>query len=195
MLRTGKLRPSRWLTRASAAACCLALTAGSARPAGAAAPREGERIVSTPYVVFGYNDLGMHCMNAHFSEIMVLPPFNTLHAQVIRRGTDLNTLIVPASGWTLDAAWAINDVGQIVGTGQKKGFPRAYLLLPISPGDMNCDGAVNVLDINPFVPALIDPAGYAAQYPTCALLNGDVNGDGDVNVLDINPLVALLAGG
>lgn len=35
--------------------------------------------------MLGYNDLGMHCMNDDFSEIMVLPPFNTLHAQVIQR--------------------------------------------------------------------------------------------------------------
>ncbi len=40
------------------------------------------------YVVFGYNDLGMHCMNPDFSELMVLPPFNTLHAQVVRRGEE-----------------------------------------------------------------------------------------------------------
>jgi hypothetical protein len=44
--------------------------------------------VNTPYVVFGYNDLGMHCMNADFSEMMILPPFNTLHAQVIQRGAE-----------------------------------------------------------------------------------------------------------
>jgi hypothetical protein len=38
-------------------------------------------------VVLGYNDLGMHCMNQDFSELMILPPYNTLHAQVIdRRG-------------------------------------------------------------------------------------------------------------
>ena len=42
--------------------------------------------VDTPYVVLGYNDLGMHCMNSDFSELMVLPPFNTLRAQLIRRG-------------------------------------------------------------------------------------------------------------
>lgn len=41
--------------------------------------------VTTPMVVFGYNDLGMHCMNSDFSEMLVLPPFNTLHAQVIDR--------------------------------------------------------------------------------------------------------------
>jgi hypothetical protein len=36
-------------------------------------------------VVFGYNDLGMHCMNQDFSEMMILPPANTLHAQVVDR--------------------------------------------------------------------------------------------------------------
>ncbi|MCC6696835.1 MAG: hypothetical protein IT365_14485 [Candidatus Hydrogenedentes bacterium] len=40
---------------------------------------------SNKVVVLGYNDLGMHCMNEDFSEIMILPPYNTLHAQVIER--------------------------------------------------------------------------------------------------------------
>lgn len=40
------------------------------------------------YVVFGYNDLGMHCMNQDFQDLCVLPPANTLHAQVIRRGEE-----------------------------------------------------------------------------------------------------------
>ncbi len=40
------------------------------------------------YVVFGYNELGMHCMNQDFSEFMILPPFNTLRAQVIRRAVE-----------------------------------------------------------------------------------------------------------
>jgi hypothetical protein len=39
----------------------------------------------TDVVVFGYNDLGMHCMNDDFSELVILPPFNNLHAQVIDR--------------------------------------------------------------------------------------------------------------
>lgn len=36
-------------------------------------------------VVLGYNDLGMHCMNEDFSEFAILPPYNTLRAQVIDR--------------------------------------------------------------------------------------------------------------
>lgn len=38
------------------------------------------------HVVVATNDLGMHCMQSDFSEMMILPPFNTLRAQVIRRG-------------------------------------------------------------------------------------------------------------
>ncbi len=40
------------------------------------------------YVVLGYNDLGMHCMNQDFSQLCILPPFNTLRAQVIKRGKE-----------------------------------------------------------------------------------------------------------
>lgn len=36
-------------------------------------------------VVLGYNELGMHCMNEDFSELAILPPYNTLRAQVIDR--------------------------------------------------------------------------------------------------------------
>ncbi len=38
------------------------------------------------HVVLGANDLGMHCADQDDSIFSVLPPFNVLHAQVIRRG-------------------------------------------------------------------------------------------------------------
>ncbi|MEW6249266.1 MAG: C25 family cysteine peptidase [Planctomycetota bacterium] len=62
-------------------------------------------------------------------------------------------------------------------------------------GDLNCDGAVDFDDINPFVLALSDPPGYAQHYPSCNIQNGDINGDGRVDFDDINPFVALLTGG
>lgn len=37
-------------------------------------------------MVFGYNELGMHCMNEDFPELAILPPFNTLRAALVRRG-------------------------------------------------------------------------------------------------------------
>ena len=55
------------------------------------------------------------------------------------------------------------------------------------------DGAVNFADINPFVQALTDSAGYAATYPNCDIQLADVNDDGAVDFGDINPFVALLS--
>jgi hypothetical protein len=40
----------------------------------------------TGYVLLGWNDLGMHCYNRDFADLAVLPPYNTLWAQVIQRG-------------------------------------------------------------------------------------------------------------
>ena len=61
-------------------------------------------------------------------------------------------------------------------------------------GDLNCDGAVDAFDIDPFVLALTDPAGYQAAFPDCNILNGDCNGDGVVDAFDIDPFVELLTG-
>ena len=68
-----------------------------------------------------------------------------------------------------------------------------YFALAFFRGDLNCDGALDFDDINPFVLALSDPAGYAAAYPDCKPVNGDLNEDGVVNFDDVNPFVALLA--
>jgi glucose/arabinose dehydrogenase/plastocyanin len=62
-------------------------------------------------------------------------------------------------------------------------------------GDLNCDGLVNAFDIDPFVMALTDPAGYAMAYPDCDARNADVNGDGLINAFDIDPFVLVLTGG
>ncbi len=38
------------------------------------------------YIVIGWNNLGMHCYNPDFSNLAILPPYNTLLAQVIKIG-------------------------------------------------------------------------------------------------------------
>lgn len=63
------------------------------------------------------------------------------------------------------------------------------------PGDMNCDGAIDFGDINPFVTALSSESAYDDAYPDCLWLHADCDGDGDVTFADINPFVALLSGG
>jgi hypothetical protein len=66
---------------------CLALIAASANahpmvtPTPAAlAPEDGG------YAIVGWNNLGMHCYDPDFSDLAILPPFNTLWAQVIQVG-------------------------------------------------------------------------------------------------------------
>ncbi len=62
-------------------------------------------------------------------------------------------------------------------------------------GDMNCDGAVDLLDVDPFILAISDPAGYGAAYPDCDINQADCNQDGVVNLLDVDPFIAILGGG
>lgn len=38
------------------------------------------------HALLGWNDLGMHCMDADFSVFSLLPPYNTIHAQLIVQG-------------------------------------------------------------------------------------------------------------
>jgi LmbE family N-acetylglucosaminyl deacetylase len=62
-------------------------------------------------------------------------------------------------------------------------------------GDLNCDGALNAFDIDPFVLALTTPLSYIFQYPNCDIWLADVNQDGWINAFDIDPFVLLLTGG
>ncbi|MGE3180763.1 MAG: hypothetical protein AB7N71_03975 [Phycisphaerae bacterium] len=61
-------------------------------------------------------------------------------------------------------------------------------------GDMNCDGAVSVADIGPYVMALTNPDEFAATFPDCPRFAADMNEDGVVTVGDIGHFVAALTG-
>jgi hypothetical protein len=69
-------------------------TLASSTAAHSTAP--GSATLTGDYAALSWNDLGMHCMNLSHQHLSVLPPFNNLYAQVIRRG-DANTAPVLAS--------------------------------------------------------------------------------------------------
>ena len=83
------------------------------------------------------------------------------------------------------AGWGYEGQGDNVGISGEGGYEL---------GDLNCDGSVNAFDIDPFVLALTDPAGYAAAWPDCDIMLADCNGDGVVDAFDIDPFVELLTG-
>jgi len=68
----------------------------------------------------------------------------------------------------------------------------AYTTGPV-PGDMNCDGKIDGLDIQAFVTAMLAPTQYATTYVDCTILNADVNLDAEIDTADIAPFVLLMA--
>ena len=77
----------------------------------------------------------------------------------------------------------------------------AYVFVRAPLGDLNCDGAVGPLDVDPFVLALVSAGNaapfddYYAAWPDCNPLLADINADGTVNLFDVDPFVDLLTGG
>lgn len=59
-------------------------------------------------------------------------------------------------------------------------------------GDLNCDGSIDLVDVSPFILALIDPDEYEKQFPDCDVNRADVNSDGSVDLVDIEPFIELL---
>ncbi len=41
------------------------------------------RVASAGYSLVGWNNLGMHCMDGDYSVLSLLPPYNTIHAQLV----------------------------------------------------------------------------------------------------------------
>ena len=105
----------------------------------------------------------------------------------------LTDLIDPALQITVDNAVDINDSGQIAARGFDVGN-RVFVQLLLTPVggceacDMNCDGAIDALDIEPFLDLL-----FGGGNP-CGACTGDVNGDGEINASDIEPFLACLFG-
>lgn len=56
---------------------------------------------SMTYVAFAWNDLGMHCLNPTYDQAVILPPYNTVWVQVVKRG---NPPQIVTAGITVDYA-------------------------------------------------------------------------------------------
>jgi len=53
------------------------------------------------YIIISWNDLGMHCSNKDFSKLVVLPPYNNIKAQVIKKGTATSLPQIVTSGYNV----------------------------------------------------------------------------------------------
>lgn len=64
----------------------------------------GGTTITGDFKVFAANDLGMHCIDQDFSTFGILPPFNVVNAQVVRRTTGGRPRL--ESGLTLDVTYS-----------------------------------------------------------------------------------------
>lgn len=96
------------------------------------------------------------------------------------------------SGFLQESGWfyTLVDLREYNGTP----LGRALIRVPALVGDTNCDGSRSTTDIEAFIQALVDPAGYAQSFPGCDIARADIDGDGSVTSGDIDPFVALLLG-
>ena len=96
----------------------------------------------------------------------------------------MTDLIDPALQITVDNAVDINDSGQIAARGFDVGN-RVFVQLLLTPVgacdacDMNCDGAIDAFDIEPFLELL-----FGGGDP-CDACTGDANGDGERDAFDL----------
>ena len=95
--------------------------------------------------------------------------------------------------WNTDGQ--INNKGEVAWRFGPTSSSDIRFLRRFDLGDLNCDGAFNGADVEPFFAALGSPAAYKAAFPTCDVKLADMNADGAVNGADIDAFFAALGGG
>jgi len=72
--------------------------------------------------IVGWNNLGMHCMDSDYSVFSILPPYNTVEAQLIVNGT----LITNGAGYTITYEAVADPSGSFNSTAMGKGNYYTY---------------------------------------------------------------------
>jgi hypothetical protein len=174
----------------------------------------GSSTVSTAWVykVLATNDLGMHCVDADFSVFSILPPYNVVNAQVLRRASTGRPVVVNDSLVSIhyqavrDLAGSINSSSLNSTLGPKTNFWTyaeplyGAMLLPgqglkglYMPADTtslanrslswNTAGGLFKAEGIPIVP--VDDAGAANRYPLVRLVATEKATGKDVAYLDV----------
>ena len=74
--------------------------------------------------LLGWNNLGMHCMDSDYSVFSILPPYNTIEAQLIVGGK----LVTNGSGYTVTYQAVVDASGSLNSTAMGKG-----IIIPMPP--------------------------------------------------------------
>ncbi|NQU41571.1 MAG: hypothetical protein HQ523_16620 [Lentisphaerae bacterium] len=98
-----------------------------------AQPGEG----ATNWVLVGWNNLGMHCMDSDYSIFSILPPYNTVNAQLIKRVDGGSPVLVTlTNGLRVTYEAVVDPAGSSNSTSVGKSNFRQYAgaLFGVTPG-------------------------------------------------------------
>ena len=97
---------------------------------------------------------------------------------------DINVLLAEPLGWTIDTPVDVNAAGQLLVSGYRSNRYASAILTPVTPGDFDVDGDVDVSDLA----RLLASYGIAngATYG-----QGDIDADGDVDLTDLAYLLSV----
>lgn len=91
------------------------------------------------YTVVGWNNLGMHCMDSDYSVFAILPPYNTVNAQVIYSSGTTTRLLTDTNGLTLQYEALADPTGSYNSTSVGKGnfwqYVRPLFGLELAPDE------------------------------------------------------------
>ena len=103
------------ITSAGIIYCSATYGRVSAAPSSKQNPRAAALGTAAQYRILAWNNLGMHCYDRDFSNMAILPPYNTLWAQVIRVG---DPPVIVTSGIKVEYSFPQNTY-----SAGKEGFP------------------------------------------------------------------------
>ena len=83
----------------------------------------------TNWHVLGWNNLGMHCMDNDYSVFSILPPYNTIHAQIVWGYNGTAHLVKTNLGYAVSYASAADPSGSLNTTSDGKGNFWTYVPL------------------------------------------------------------------
>ena len=127
-------------------------------------------LAAAPNQVLGWNNLGMHCMDSDYSVFSVLPPYNTIEAQLIVNGH----LVTASNGYSVTYEAVADPLGSINRTAVGKGnfseydqalygvdlAPEVGLLGWAMPGTNNAPQSMVFQRTNQPVPGVFTPVNW-----------------------------------
>ena len=122
------------------------------------------------YQVLSWNNLGMHCMDSDYSVFSILPPYNTIEAQLIVNGS----LVTSSNGYTVTYQAVADPTGSFNSTAAGKGNfyefvqPLFGASLPVDaglagwgmPGTNNTPRGMQFEQLNEPVPGVFTPVNW-----------------------------------